>query len=203
VGLVVIEHLRIIITRVVAVGLIALLSVSASALAETAPLVGNALFLLGVVLVAIATLGRLWCSLFIAGYKTATLITVGPYSMCRNPLYFFSLLGAVGVALTTETLLIPAIILMAFAIYYPLVIKSEEAQLLKLHGSAFRDYQEAVPRFFPALSGLVEPRDYTVKPRVFRKHMADVIWFFILVGFLKVNQALHALEMLPTLFRIY
>ena len=202
-GLIVIEHLRIIITRMVAVGLLAFLLVSASALTQKAPLVGNALFLIGVVLVAGATLGRLWCSLFIAGYKTDTLITVGPYSMCRNPLYFFSLLGAVGVGLTTETLLIPAIILIAFAIYYPLVIKSEEAQLRTLHGSEFSDYQKAVPRFFPALSRLVEPHDYLVKPRVYRKHMADVIWFFILVGFLKVNQTLHASEMLPTLFWIY
>ncbi len=198
-----IEHLRIIITRVVAVALIAFLSVSASALTETAPLVGNALFLIGVVLVAVATLGRLWCSLYIAGYKTETLITVGPYSMCRNPLYFFSLLGAVGVALTTETLLIPIIILVAFAIYYPLVIKSEETQLRQLHGTVFSSYQNTVPRFFPAISRLVEPHDYTVKPRVYRKHMADVIWFFILVGFLKVNQTLHALDLLPTIFWIY
>jgi len=48
-------------------------------------------------------------------------------AMCRNPLYFFSLLGALGVGLTTETLLIPFVILIAFVGYYPNVIKSEEA----------------------------------------------------------------------------
>jgi protein-S-isoprenylcysteine O-methyltransferase Ste14 len=36
---------------------------------------------------------RLWCSLYISGYKNSQLITSGPYSLCRNPLYFFSFVG--------------------------------------------------------------------------------------------------------------
>jgi len=199
----VIEHLRIIVTRIVAVLLIAVVLVSSSALKQHAPIISNTIFFCGIVLVAVATLGRLWCSLYIAGYKTHTLITKGPYSMCRNPLYFFSMLGAVGVGMTTETVLVPTFILICFSIYYPLVIRSEEAYLRQLHGAAFSDYLERVPRFFPALSHLVEPDEYIVKPVVFRKHMADVIWFIVIVGFLKVNTELHNLDILPSLFLIY
>lgn len=36
-------------------------------------------FLTGAILVGFATIGRLWCSLYISGYKTDTLITIGPF----------------------------------------------------------------------------------------------------------------------------
>jgi protein-S-isoprenylcysteine O-methyltransferase Ste14 len=198
-----IEYLRIFITRVVAVGLIVLVLVSSSGLTGKMPIFSNALYFLGIVLVAVATLGRLWCSLYIAGYKTDILITQGPYSMCRNPLYFFSILGAAGIGFATETTLIPAIIVIAFSIYYPLVIKSEETKLLHLHGAEFSAYMERVPRFFPTISSFVEPDEYTVNPRVYRKHMLDAIWFVLIVGFLKVNSSLHSLDLLPTFFQIY
>lgn len=198
-----IEKLRILISRLFAVALVALILISSSALKERMPLLSTFLNFAGIAMVAVACLGRLWCSLYIAGYKTDTLVDQGPYSMCRNPLYFFSLVGAVGIGLASETLLIPAIILFAFAAYYPLVIKSEEAALLKRHGHAFKTYFEKVPRFFPRLSQLTEPDEYVVKPKVYRNHMFDAIWFILIVGFLEVIKALHALQILPTLFKIY
>lgn len=198
-----IEKLRILISRLFAVALVALILVSASALKERMPLLSTFLNFTGIAMVAVACLGRLWCSLYIAGYKTDTLVDQGPYSMCRNPLYFFSLVGAVGIGLASETLLIPAIILFAFAAYYPLVIKSEEAALLNMHGRAFKTYFEKVPRFFPRLSQLTEPDEYVVKPKVYKNHMFDAIWFILIVGFIEVVKALHALQILPTLFKIY
>ncbi len=68
---------------------------------------GHALFVAGVVLVGVATVGRLWCALYIGGRKNAVLVTEGPYAMTRNPLYFFSFLGFVGLGLATEALTVP------------------------------------------------------------------------------------------------
>lgn len=198
-----IEKLRILISRLFAVALVAVILVSSSAFMEKFPFLSTLLFFAGIVLVSVACLGRLWCSLYIAGYKTDTLITQGPYSVCRNPLYFFSLVGAIGVGLATETVLIPTLIFLAFAVYYPLVIKSEEAGLLKMHGTAFSTYFQRVPRFFPRLSQFTEPDEYVVKPKVFRHHMLDAVWFVWIVGFLEIIKALHALQILPTLFKIY
>jgi protein-S-isoprenylcysteine O-methyltransferase Ste14 len=198
-----IEKLRILISRLFAVALVVLILISSSALKEKMPLLSTFLNFAGIAMVAVACLGRLWCSLYIAGYKTDTVVDQGPYSMCRNPLYFFSLVGAVGIGLASETLLIPVIILFAFAAYYPLVIKSEEADLLKRHGRVFKTYFEKVPRFFPRLSQLTEPNEYVVKPKVYKNHMLDAIWFILIVGFVEVIKALHALQILPTLFKIY
>ncbi len=169
------EKLRIRISQIFAGLLVVLICISSSLWEDKAPFVTTVLFLLGAVLVGIASLGRLWCSVYIAGYKTDHLVTQGPYSMCRNPLYFFSLLGALGVGLASETLLIPFVILIAFVGYYPLVIKSEEAELIRLHKSEFEIYLKEVPRFFPKISLLKEPEEYIVKPIVFKRHMFSAI----------------------------
>ena len=47
----------------------------------------------GVLLIAIAILGRAWCTLYIGGRKAQELTDSGPYSLSRNPLYVFSFIG--------------------------------------------------------------------------------------------------------------
>lgn len=198
-----VEKLRIRISQIFTGLLVVLICVSSSLWEDRAPFVATVLFLLGAILVGIASLGRLWCSVYIAGYKTDHLVTLGPYSMCRNPLYFFSLLGALGVGLASETLLIPLVILISFVGYYPLVIKSEEAELIELHSSEFEIYLKEVPRFFPKVSLLKEPEEYIVNPRVFKRHMFDALWFIWFIGILEVIEELHKLEVIPTIFKIY
>ncbi|XPS90120.1 isoprenylcysteine carboxyl methyltransferase family protein [Desulfosarcina variabilis str. Montpellier] len=198
-----IEKIRIALSRVFVLALLMIILLSSSATNQRWPLFAETLFFMGVVLAAVASMGRLWCSVYIAGYKTDVLVMQGPYSMTRNPLYFFSLIGAMGVALATETLIIPILVLFAFAAYYPFVIKSEESVLLKRHGNAFSNYFKTVPRFFPKMSGFMEPDTYVVRPKVIKRHMLDALWFVWLLGFLELIEVLHELEMLPTLLWVY
>lgn len=198
-----IERLRIAISRVFAVALIGLILVSGSHWQVDVPLLGSVLFCLGAMLVGVASLGRMWCSLYIAGYKTNTLITEGPYSMTRNPLYFFSFLGAVGIGLVTETFFFTLVMLIGFAIYYPMVIKSEEAKLLKLHSDDYNNYFNKTPRFFPNVSALAEPQEYEVKPIIYRKHILDAVWFIWILGVLEILKELRVLEVIPTYFTFY
>jgi protein-S-isoprenylcysteine O-methyltransferase Ste14 len=197
------EKLRAFISRIFAALLILLIFVSSSQWDDRAPIVSSLLFLCGIILVGIASVGRLWCSVYIAGYKTGTLITQGPYSMCRNPLYFFSLLGALGVGFATGTFLFPLIILIAFVLYYPFVIKSEENKLMNLHKSEFEIYVKKVPRFFPQISLLQEPKEYLVKPLVFKEHILSAIWFIWFPGIIAFIKGLHDIKFIPTIFKIY
>jgi protein-S-isoprenylcysteine O-methyltransferase Ste14 len=161
------------------------------------------LFAVGVIMVGIATVGRLWCNLYICGRKSSELITTGPYSMCRNPLYFFSLIGAVGLGLVTETVSIPLIFLVVFSVYYPFVIQAEEKGLRQIHGAEFQHYCEEIPRFIPSFRRLQEPQEYLVKARLFRKSLFDATCFIWLIAVLETIEVLHELNILPVFIRLY
>ena len=197
------ERLRIHITWLFALVLIALILFSKSIWEVRAPLVSSTLFLIGIFLVGIASMGRLWCSLYIGGYKTDQLVTLGPYSMCRNPLYFFNLLGGMGVGFASGTLSIPAVVICAFSLYYPFVILSEQKNLFKIHGKEYETYVRSTPAFFPKPSLLKEPAEYTVKPLIFRRRILGAVWFVWLVGILEFIEEAHELQLLPILFRLY
>jgi hypothetical protein len=123
--------------------------------------------------------------------------------MCRNPLYFFSILGALGIGFASETLLIPLLIFIAFVIYYPSVIRSEEAGMMKLHKNEFAMYMQKVPCFFPKLSLLNEPEEYIVRPKVLKRHIFDALWFIWIIGILEVIEVLHEPNIIPVIFKIY
>jgi len=192
---------RILVSRLFVVSIIVLIVISKSQWEDS--MVGPGLFLTGAILIGFAVVGRLWCSLYISGYKSGTLITEGPYSMSRNPLYFFSFLGAIGVGFATETLTIPACVVLAFAFYYPMVIKAEQKKLANLHGEAFSDYCKKTPVFFPSFKLLKEPDEYTVKPKIFRKTLFEVLWFILLLGILEIKEAIEQAGLLPTFFKMF
>jgi protein-S-isoprenylcysteine O-methyltransferase Ste14 len=161
------------------------------------------LFLIGTLMVGIATVGRLWCSIYISGYKTHTLIMVGPYSICRNPLYLFSLIGTIGLCLNTETILLPIIAAFIFLLYYPSVIEQEERKLRSKHTEDFEAYCRTVPRLIPSLCLLEEPETYVVRPKVFRKRLFDSLWFVWGIGIIEIIEGLHESGVLPALFNLY
>ena len=170
---------------------------------EAISIVSTIFFLIGTLLVGIATIGRIWCSLYISGYKSKRLVTYGPYSLCRNPLYFFSMLGSLGVGLATETLIIPVLIMFAFFLYYPYVIKREQKRLSDLHGDIYREYCDKIPSFIPSLSLFKEPDEYMVRPKNFRKNIFDALGFIWIVGILELIEGLHEANILPVYFSIY
>jgi len=161
------------------------------------------LFLVGIIFVGIASLGSMWCSLYIAGYKDNKLITKGPYSICRNPLYLFSLIGSIGVGLATETFILPIVFSVLFASYYGFVIKSEEERLRKIFGKEFEEYAKNVPVFLPRFSGFSEPENYNVKPVVYRKHIFSALWFIWIIGILEVIEGMKEIGFLKSFWMIY
>ena len=160
--------------------------------------VTTGLFTLGMFLVAIGSLGRMWCSLYIAGYKDQVLITQGPYSATRNPLYFFSTFGALGVGFCTETFTFPLLLLGVMILYYPLVVRKEERRLRARFGGDFDGYARRVPAFFPNFALFSEPESYVVKPVVYRRHMFSALWFVWIVGLLELAEGLKELGWMPS-----
>lgn len=191
---------RILVSRVFALSFFVLLVLTESTVEGS--MIAPLLFLTGLVLVGIATVGRLWCSVYISGYKNSELITAGPYSISRNPLYFFSFLGFIGIGFSTETFSFPLGLTAIFAIGYPLIITREEDYLRAKFGEAFTAYAAHTPRFFPNLKLLKEPETWTVNPRLFRRTMGDVLWFVWLVGIVELVEALHEYGIVTPLLRL-
>jgi protein-S-isoprenylcysteine O-methyltransferase Ste14 len=156
----------------------------------------------GVFLISVCVFGRLWSSAYMSGHKTHTLISQGPYSIVRHPLYLFSFIGTMGVGLLTENLLILGVLFLLFAGYYPLVILAEEEKLLKKHGEEYVRYMRRVPRFIPKLSLLDEPSSFNVKTIKYRKAFFETIWFIWLYIPLEIIERLHIEGILPVLFRV-
>ena len=123
--------------------------------------------------------------------------------MCRNPLYFFSLIGAVGLGLVTETISIPLIFLVVFSIYYPFVIRAEEKWLNQIHGAEFQRYCKEIPRFIPSFRRLQEPQEYLVKARLFRRSLFDATCFIWLIAVLEIIEVLHTSNILPVFIKLY
>ncbi len=154
-------------------------------------------FVAGMLLACVGAFGRIWSNLFISGYKSRFLIQTGPYSICRNPLYFFSSIGMVGIGLTTETLSIPCLLIAFFAAYYPMIIGREERRLAQRHPEEFPLYCASTPAFWPRWRNYSEPESYTMQPRAMRKNLADAFWFVALAALVHAEAHLSHLIVVP------
>jgi protein-S-isoprenylcysteine O-methyltransferase Ste14 len=105
----------------------------------------------GLILLVAAMGGRIWASIYLTGNKNRTLITEGPFSLVRNPLYLFSFIGFVGAGLAFESFALAGLFgAVFFATHWP-AVRREERKLAALFGDEYEGYSRRVPRFVPAL----------------------------------------------------
>jgi protein-S-isoprenylcysteine O-methyltransferase Ste14 len=165
--------------------------------------VGVKVTLLGLVLIAAAALGRIWTSVHIAGRKDEQLVTFGPYSRCRHPLYALSILGGLGVGLATRSLLITAATLLVMSVLHLRAIRAEERFLLERHGEKFKDYCRDVPMLWPRHSGFKNPETTTINLPVFWKAFLDAGSFVAIFVLIQLLDALRTTGFWPTLFDLW
>jgi protein-S-isoprenylcysteine O-methyltransferase Ste14 len=194
---------RIALQRAYAIVLLTTLTFTLTGWQKFAPAFGQLLALIGWVFVGIGVMGRIWSGSYLSGSKNAKLVVDGPYSICRNPLYLFSLIGGIGVMLISETLLLPIQFALLFWIYYAALIAREEVAMSAIHGAAFDAYCARVPRFWPKFGLYSEPAEYVVSAARFRKNLGDAIWFVIGGAFIDFLEAMHELGYLPTILNLF
>lgn len=154
--------------------------------------------LLGLVLLAAAAFGRVWCLIFVAGKKKHVLITDGPYSIVRNPLYIFSFFGAVGFGLAVENPILAGLLAVLFAVYYAFVVKREERILAARFGPLFQEYCARIPRWLPTFSFYKEPQTVSVYPAQIRNGIFDAMWFIWLFVLWELIEELRHIGVIGT-----
>jgi len=105
----------------------------------------------GVLLLVLAAGGRAWASIHLAGRKNDVLVTTGPYSLTRNPLYFFSLLGFIGVGMAMGSLVLASAFAAVFLLSHWPTILAEERFLEDRFGPDYEEFRTSAPRFLPAI----------------------------------------------------
>jgi protein-S-isoprenylcysteine O-methyltransferase Ste14 len=134
---------------------------------------------LGLALILVCIVGRTWCTLYIGGLKKRQLVTLGPYSVTRNPLYAFTLIGAAGIGAQTGSLL-TALLAGGFALaIFTLVVRREENFLDATFGDDFAGYAARVPRFLPDFTQWQEADELLVRPRLVRQTFLDACVFLL------------------------
>ncbi len=83
--------------------------------------------------------------------KSQALATTGPYARTRNPLYLGSLFLAGAFAAASRSWIVAALLGGYFLIFYPRVMRREEAELRRQYGQEFEEYAHRVPLFWPRL----------------------------------------------------
>ena len=115
---------------------------------------GLILYALGSLAIPAAILGRFWCYVYNSGKRDKVVITDGPYSLCRNPIYLFSILASVGVGLISQSFVLPVIFAVLVGGFYHHIISGEEAKMSHLHGETYLAYLRSTQRMIPAFDKL-------------------------------------------------
>lgn len=87
--------------------------------------------------------------------KSNSLVTTGPYSAVRHPMYTGLLFSAFGLSVLSGS---PARLALTAALFALLQVKmdAEEAALAKLHGGSWEAYAANTPRLVPSVSAVTE-----------------------------------------------
>jgi protein-S-isoprenylcysteine O-methyltransferase Ste14 len=95
---------------------------------------------IGAGLIFVCIMGRTWCSLYIGGRKNHELVTIGPYSVSRNPLYVFSIIGALGIGAQFGAVSVVVLAGVCAWLIHILVVRQEERLLLAEHDEVYARY---------------------------------------------------------------
>jgi protein-S-isoprenylcysteine O-methyltransferase Ste14 len=116
------------------------------------------------------------------------LITNGPYSFIRNPMYTGNMFLYMGASIFAGGWLpyLLYLVILYFSIQYSLSVKFEESVLEELHGEAYSDYLESVPRFYPRLTAY--PQKTNQKMDLTSALVSEKTTFMAIIGFIVLVQ---------------
>jgi protein-S-isoprenylcysteine O-methyltransferase Ste14 len=145
---------------------------------------------------------RFWSTLYIGGRKGRQVVTDGPYSLCRHPLYLGTFLLTLSAGLFLESLLLILGALLLGCVYAALTIRVEEQHLLAKLGEEYKAYCERTPRLLPDFRKFNSPEFIKVKVHTLGLELRrSVLWLF-LPAVAEVVNALRVANWWPHYFHL-
>lgn len=157
----------------------------------------------GQMLILIGIGGRLWATLYIGGRKSAEVVSTGPYSITRNPLYLFSTIAAAGVGAQTGSYIVAVFFMLLCAAAFHLVALREERYLTAKLGPDYAAYRARVPRFLPNPILYRDDTEVTFQTGRFRTTMVDGLVFLAAVPFFETIETVQESGIVPILFALH
>lgn len=157
---------------------------------------------LGLAAIAVAIVGRAWCSLYIGGRKKVEIVDRGPYSLSRNPLYVFSFIGAFGIGAQTGQLTVAVLFVLVGWLIFRATVRKEEAWLLGRFGDVYAAYTARTPRFWPRFRAWRDEDELTIRPAFFLLTLRDGLAFLIAIPLFELVDLSQAMGWLQVLARL-
>ncbi len=146
--------------------------------------------LAGLLIMIVGEVIRIW-GVSHAGGATRTrnvgapqLVTSGPFSHVRNPLYIGNMLMYTGAAAMADIWLpwLFIIVWLFFGVQYLLIVRLEEEELERIFGNEYLEYKKNVPAFIPSFSAYA--KESARKPdfrMAFRSEKSTFISFAVII----------------------
>jgi len=128
--------------------------------------------LLGWLLLGGGVFMRLWATLYIGGRKSISMVTEGPYAMCRHPLYLGSFLIILALACFMASPVVLAATIIVGLFYAFVIVPSEERHAESCFGEAYCAYAAVTPRFVPRFRNLRRPGRIEIKVAEFLREFS-------------------------------
>lgn len=152
---------------------------------------------IGLILMGIAVLGRCGCMLYLGGRKGGELMTDGPYSISRNPLYLFSIIAVLGIGLQTGSIVMGLVLSLAVFAVFRWVIGEEEQLLRVVFGERFEVYCARVPRFGPHPSLWLSEKSIQVDVGGMWNTLRDALPYFLAIPVFELIEYVQSLGWVP------
>ncbi len=156
--------------------------------------------IIGITLISICAMGRIYSTAFLGGFKNEVLITQGIYSVMRNPLYFFTLTGIVGISLLSNHIIVMIALPLFFAFLYTGLIQREERFLAKEFGEQFTNYKKQVYALIPNFGHYQATPCIEINPKYITKAFMDAVWWLAALPIIELIEYLQDADILPVLF---
>ncbi|MBY2912533.1 methyltransferase family protein [Rhizobium leguminosarum] len=152
---------------------------------------------IGTLLVAFGVIGRVWSIIYVGGLKNSELVTEGPYSVTRNPLYLFSLFAISGVCLVFGSLVATATFTLLAYLVFRYAAKREALYLSHLFGERYAEYARRTPFFWPDLSMFRWGQVHAISRNALLVTTRDALFIFAMIPLSELVEYLRESGFLP------